>query len=164
LTCREFGLLAPQMLKEFCRRKSCVNCRSYVFLTPSVLGTSCGGGGVNSGSRRDGGEGRRCLSRAPMGRRWRSGNDGQGRRRNGRDARSRRRTQNQGRGGVGMAMGSLVLGVVGRNLLMEKGGGRLRSRRRRRQRTRSSRISPTCGGKRQERIETMPRRGEDDPL
>jgi hypothetical protein len=53
--------------------------------------------------------------------------DGQGRRRNGRDARSRRRTQNQGRGGAGMLMGSLVLGIVGRNLLMERGGGRLLS-------------------------------------
>jgi hypothetical protein len=52
--------------------------------------------------------------------RW---SNGQGRRRNGRDARSRRRRQNQGRGGVGMLMGSLVLGVVGRNLLMERGGG-----------------------------------------
>jgi hypothetical protein len=31
-------------------------------------------------------------------------------------------------------------------------------------RTRSSRILPTCGGKRRERIETMPTRGEDDPL
>jgi hypothetical protein len=29
--------------------------------------------------------------------------------------RSRRRTQNQGRGGAGMAMRSLVLGIVGRN-------------------------------------------------
>ncbi len=67
-------------------------------------------------------------SRSPTGRRWRSGNDGQGRRRNGRDVRSRRRTQNQGRGGAGMAMGSLVLGVVGRNSLVERGGGRLRSR------------------------------------
>jgi hypothetical protein len=34
-----------------------------------------------------------------------------------------------GRGGVGMAMGSLVLGVVGRNLLVERGGGRLQSQR-----------------------------------
>jgi hypothetical protein len=58
--------------------------------------------------------------------RW---SDGQGRRRNGQDVRSRRRTQNQGRGGVGMSMGSLVLGVVGRNSLIEKGGGRLLSRR-----------------------------------
>jgi hypothetical protein len=49
--------------------------------------------------------------------------DGQGRRRNGRDVRSRRRTQNQERGGAGMSMGSLVLGVVRRNLLMERGGG-----------------------------------------
>ncbi len=30
--------------------------------------------------------------------------------------------------------------------------------------TRSSQILPTCGGKRQERIEMMPTRGEDDPL
>ncbi len=57
-----------------------------------------------------------------MGRRWRSGNNGQGRRRNGQDARSRRRTQNQERGGAGMVMGSLVLGNVGRNLLVERGG------------------------------------------
>ncbi len=52
--------------------------------------------------------------------RW---SDGQGRRRNRRDARSRRRMQNQGRGGAGMLMGSLVLGVIGRNLLVERGGG-----------------------------------------
>jgi hypothetical protein len=51
--------------------------------------------------------------------RW---SDGQGRRRNGRDVRSRRRMQNQGRGGAGMLMGSLVLGIVGRNLLVERGG------------------------------------------
>jgi hypothetical protein len=57
--------------------------------------------------------------------RWSSG---QGRRRNGRDARSRRRMQNQGRGGAGMLMGSLVLGIVGRNSLMERGGGRSLSR------------------------------------
>ncbi len=31
---------------------------------------------MNSGSPRDGGGGRRCSSRAAMGRRWRSGNDG----------------------------------------------------------------------------------------
>jgi hypothetical protein len=31
---------------------------------------------VNSGSCRDGGGGRRCLSRAATGRRWRSGNNG----------------------------------------------------------------------------------------
>jgi hypothetical protein len=31
---------------------------------------------MNSGSRRDGGGGRRCSSRAATGRRWRSGNDG----------------------------------------------------------------------------------------
>jgi hypothetical protein len=49
--------------------------------------------------------------------------NGQGRRRNGQEARSRRRMQNQGRGGAGMLMGSLVLGVVGRNLLVERGGG-----------------------------------------
>jgi hypothetical protein len=55
--------------------------------------------------------------------------NGQGRRRNGRDARSRRRMQNQGRGGAGMSMGSLVLGVVGRNLLVKKGGGQSLSRR-----------------------------------
>jgi hypothetical protein len=47
----------------------------------------------------------------------------QGRRRNGQDARSRRRMQNQGRGGAGMLMGSLVPGVVGRNLLVERGSG-----------------------------------------
>jgi hypothetical protein len=54
--------------------------------------------------------------------------DGQGRRRNGRDARSRRRTQNQGRGGAEMLMGSLMLGVIGRNLLVERGGGQSLSR------------------------------------
>jgi hypothetical protein len=53
--------------------------------------------------------------------------NGQGRRRNGQDARSRRRTQNQGRGGAGMLMGSLVLGIVGRNSLVERGGGQLLS-------------------------------------
>ena len=31
-------------------------------------------------------------------------------------------------------------------------------------RKRSSRISPTCGGKRQEKIKMMLTRGEDDPL
>ncbi len=31
-------------------------------------------------------------------------------------------------------------------------------------RTRSSRISPTCGENRRERIKTMPTRGEDNPL
>jgi hypothetical protein len=42
------------------------------------VGTSCGGGGVNSGSCQDGGGGRRrrCLSQAATGRRWRSRNDG----------------------------------------------------------------------------------------
>jgi hypothetical protein len=60
--------------------------------------------------------------------------DGQGRRRNGRDARSRRRTQNQGRGEAGMSMGSLVLGVIGRNLLVERGGKQLQLRRWQRQR------------------------------
>ncbi len=55
--------------------------------------------------------------------------NGQGRRRIGRDARSRRRTQNQGRGGAGMLMGSLVLGVVGRNSIVERGGGRSLSQR-----------------------------------
>ncbi len=54
--------------------------------------------------------------------------DGHGRRRNGRDTRSRRRTQNLERGGAGMSMGSLVLGVVGRNLLVERGGGQSLSR------------------------------------
>ncbi len=49
---------------------------------------------------------------SPTGRRWRSGNNGQGKRRNGQDARSRRRTQNQGRGGAGMAMGSGGSGVL----------------------------------------------------
>jgi hypothetical protein len=42
--------------------------------------------------------------------RW---SDGQGRRRNGQDARSRRRTQNQGRGGAGISMGSLGLASLG---------------------------------------------------
>jgi hypothetical protein len=52
----------------------------------------------------------------------------QGRRRNGRDVRSRRRMRDKGRGGVGMSMGSLVLGIVGRNSLVERGGGRSLSR------------------------------------
>ncbi len=69
------------------------------------------------------------MSWAPTGRRWRSRNNGQGRRRNRQDVRSRRRTQNQWRGGVGMAMGSLVLNIVGRNLLVERGGGKLQSER-----------------------------------
>ncbi len=51
--------------------------------------------------------------------------DGQERRRNGQDARSRRRMQNQGRRGVVMLMGSLVLGVVGMNSLVERGRGHL---------------------------------------
>ncbi len=58
---------------------------------------------------------------------WEGWSDWQGRRRNGQDARSRRRTQNQGRGGVGMLIGSLVLSIVGRNSLLERGGGRLLS-------------------------------------
>jgi hypothetical protein len=49
--------------------------------------------------------------------------DGQGRSRNGREVRSRRSMQNQGRGGAGMLMGSLMLGVIGRNLLVERGSG-----------------------------------------
>ncbi len=53
----------------------------------------------------------------------------QGRRRNGQDTRSRRRVQYQGRGGAGMSMGSLVLGVVRKNSLVERGGRRLLSRR-----------------------------------
>jgi hypothetical protein len=56
--------------------------------------------------------------------RW---SDGKGRRRNGQVAKSRRRRQDQGRRGAGMLMGSLVLGVVGRNLLVERGGRRLLS-------------------------------------
>jgi hypothetical protein len=91
--CQEFGLLASQMLKEFCKPKSYVNCRSNVVLPPSVFGTSCGGGGVNCSSNQDGGGGRGCLLQAPMGRRWRSRNNRQERRRNRQDAR-RRRTQN----------------------------------------------------------------------
>jgi hypothetical protein len=83
-TCREFGPLALRMLKEFRRRKSCVNYRSDVVLPPSVLGTSGGGGAGNSSGCRDGSGGKRCLSQAPTGRRWRSRNDGQGRRMNGR--------------------------------------------------------------------------------
>jgi hypothetical protein len=51
--------------------------------------------------------------------------NGQGRRRNGQDTRSRRRMKNQGRGGAGMLMESLMLGVIGRNLLGERGGGQL---------------------------------------
>jgi hypothetical protein len=35
LTCQEFGLLAPQMLKDFCKHKSWVNCRSNVVLPPA---------------------------------------------------------------------------------------------------------------------------------
>jgi hypothetical protein len=58
--------------------------------------------------------------------RW---SDGQGRRRNGWDARSKRRARNQRRGGAGMSMGSLVLSIVGRNLLVERGSGQLLSRR-----------------------------------
>lgn len=57
-TCREFGLLASRMLKEFRGHKSYVNCCSYVVLPTSVLGTSGGGGGANGGSRRDGGDNR----------------------------------------------------------------------------------------------------------
>jgi hypothetical protein len=53
--------------------------------------------------------------------------NGQGRRRNRQDTRSRRRMQNQGRGGAGMSMGSLVLSVLMRNSLVERGGGALLS-------------------------------------
>jgi hypothetical protein len=55
--------------------------------------------------------------------------NGLGRRRSGQDARSRRRMQNQGRGGAGMLMGSLVLGIVRGNSLMERGSGQSLSRR-----------------------------------
>lgn len=37
-TCREFGLLASRMLKEFRGHKSYVNCCGYVVLPPSALG------------------------------------------------------------------------------------------------------------------------------
>jgi hypothetical protein len=74
--CQEFRLLPLQILKEFCGHKSCMNCCSYVVLPPPVSGTSGGGGGANSCSCSlwDDGGGRRCLSRASTGRRWRRGN------------------------------------------------------------------------------------------
>jgi WD40 repeat-containing protein SMU1 len=55
-TCREFGLLASRMLKEFRGHGSYVNCCGYVVLPLSLLGTSGGGRGDDgSGGRRDGG-------------------------------------------------------------------------------------------------------------
>lgn len=57
-TCREFGLIASRMLKEFRGHKSYVNCCAYVVLPPSVLCIS--GGGVNNDiiSRRESGSNR----------------------------------------------------------------------------------------------------------
>jgi hypothetical protein len=127
---------------------------------------------VNSGSCSDGGGGRRCSSRAATGRRWRSENDGP-----------------MGKGGGGM---DEMRGVGGGCKSRERRGGdvdgeprawhpweelaRGEGRRaiailavimataRAAARTRSLRILPMCGGKRQERIEKMPTRGEDGPL
>ena len=45
-TCREFGLLASRMLKEFRGHKSYVNCCAYVVLPQSLVG---GGGGAGAG-------------------------------------------------------------------------------------------------------------------
>ncbi len=72
----------------------------------------------------DGGGGRRFSLQAPTGRRCRSGNNGRGRRRNGQDAR-RRRTQNRGRGGAGWQFGTPCLALLGRNSLLEGGGGNI---------------------------------------
>jgi hypothetical protein len=83
-----------------------------------------GGGGVNGSGHLDGGGGRRFSSRAPTGRRCRSGNNGGGRRRNGRDAR-RRRTQNRGRGGAGWQCEAPCLALSGRNLLLEGSGSNI---------------------------------------
>mmetsp|Transcript_21247 Transcript_21247/g.44313 ORF Transcript_21247/g.44313 Transcript_21247/m.44313 type:complete len:778 (+) Transcript_21247:104-2437(+) len=55
-TCREFGLLASRMLKEFRGHNSYVNCCSYVLLPPSVAGRGAGSG--NNGSSRHGADGR----------------------------------------------------------------------------------------------------------
>ena len=49
-TCREFGLLSSQMLKEFRGHTSYVNCCSYIVLPHTVLGVR----GGNSVSRQDG--------------------------------------------------------------------------------------------------------------
>ncbi len=127
----------------------------------------CGGGGVNSSGHQDGGGGRRFSSQAPTGRRCRSGNNGLGRRRNGRDAR-RRRTQNQGRGGAGWQFGAPCLALSGRNFLLEGGSGDI---------VIAAAATPTARAAAQMRslwivdmwrketrgIETMPKKGEDDP-
>ncbi len=129
---------------------------------------------MNSGSRRDGSGGRRCSSWAATGRRWRSGNDGpmgkggggtdetrgvgggreiKGEERRGGDVdgepRARRRREELARG-----EGRRAIAIAAVITVMARAAAR----------TRCSRISPTCGGKRRERIETMPTRGEDDPL
>ncbi len=160
-TCREF-----EPLRNFADT-SHTRELSLLILPPSVLGTSCGGGGVNGSGRQDGGGGRRWLSRAPTGRRWRSGNDVRGRRRNERDAR-RRRTRNRGRGGAGWRWGAPSSASSGRNLLLEGGGGDIAiavaatSTARAAARMRCSRIADVRR-KETRGIETMPRRGEDDP-
>ncbi len=127
---------------------------------------------MNSGSRRDGSGGRRCLSRAAMGRRWRSGKDGpmgkggggmdemrgvggggKSRERRGRDVNGEPRAWHcreelaRGEGWRAIAIAVVIMATMRAAAW-----------------TRSSRISPTCGGKRQERIKTMPTRGEDDYL
>ena len=51
-TCREFGLIASRMLKEFRGHKSYVNCCAYVVLPPTALGISgCGGEGEGGANR-----------------------------------------------------------------------------------------------------------------
>ncbi len=171
-TCQEFGLLTPRTSKEFCGHESCMNCRSNVLLPPSVLGTSGGGGGVNGSICQDGNGGRGCLSRGPMGKRWRSANNGRGRRRNGRDARRRRREaklrerREEGRDGNGKPH---AWRCQGGTCLMERGGSNCDC---------GGGVGdgdgggtdkeacglPTCGRKRRGGLEMMPRRGEDNPL
>jgi hypothetical protein len=124
---------------------------------------------VNSGSCLDGSGGRRCLSRAVTGRRWRSGNDGP----MGKGGRGTNETR--GVGGGRERRGGDVDGEPRAQRCREeltRGEGRraiaiavvIMATARAAAWTISSWISPTCGGKRRERIETMPTRGEDDPL
>ncbi len=128
---------------------------------------------MNSSSCQDGSGGRRCSSWAPMGRRWRSRNNGpMGKGGGGMDemrgvggGRKIRGEERQGCQWGASCLASLGGTCSWRGVASncncggdngnDKGGGT---------RTRSLRISPMCGGKRRERIEMMPKRWEDNPL
>jgi hypothetical protein len=78
--------------------------------------------------------------------------------------------QNQGRGGRrgGIAMGSLALGIIGGELASwsnrdHGSGGNSNGNGEDGSMDKEACGLPMCGGKRQGRLEMMPRRGEDDP-